>query len=112
MSIRKLLAASRQSGPATVYEMEKDGVTIKSVTTRPARGPFTPGRLTKEESVLILISTGAWPETYPAAAWIGVQATDWDVGNDARLSKAEHGLVHDLRASGIMSGVADTGGED
>lgn len=108
MSIRKLLAESRRSGPATVYDLNPDG-TIAAIRTRAARGPFTPGRLTKEESVLILISTGAWPETYPAVAWVGVQATDYDVGNDARLSKVEQSIVHDLRRSGIMAGYADDG---
>jgi hypothetical protein len=63
--------------------------------------------LSKEESLFILIETGAWPETYPAVAWVGMQAADYDVGSDARLSKVEQSMVHDLRASGIMSGVAD-----
>jgi hypothetical protein len=96
MSIRKLLAESRQSGPATKYELDPNG-TILSKTERPARSVYRAGRLTQEERLCLLTQTGEWPEDHPAEANIGVQAND------------NHGYSEsggpDLRDAGIMSGI-------
>jgi hypothetical protein len=75
-----LLAESRRSKDAVKYELGEDG-TILSKTIRPARGPYTPGRLTREEMLCILIQTGEVPEIFPAAAYVGVQATDHGGGH-------------------------------
>ncbi len=99
MSIRKLLAASRQSGPATVYELDAAGI-ITKVTVRPARPAEKMGRLKPEERLHLLMENGEWPDDLPAEAWVGVQAND-NHGYD------RNALVADLRATGIMSGFAD-----
>lgn len=108
MSIRKLLAESRRSGPAKVYALDPDG-TILAVTERPARGPFKPGRLTREESLFLLTRTGRWPETFPAAAYCGCQPNDWDLSVELDTRPDSLALRSALRASGIMTGVADSG---
>lgn len=100
MNVRKLLAASRSSGPATVYELNPDG-TIREIRTRPPRSPHKPGILTREESVFILMTTGNWPETLSAEAHCGMQANDYDLsksyGPDRVTSLA-------MRESGILDG--------
>lgn len=100
MNVRKLRAASRTSGPATVYDLNPDG-TIREVRTRPARSPYKPGVLTREESLFILMQTGHWPETLSAEIRCGVQANDYDLsmtyGPDRVTSLA-------LRDAGILDG--------
>jgi hypothetical protein len=95
-SVRKLLAESRRSKDAVKYELGEDG-TILSKTIRPARGPYTPGRLTPEERLFILTTIGSWPEDLPAEAHVGVQATD--------LGYGIFETRQELRRTGIMSGV-------
>jgi hypothetical protein len=103
MNVTKLRAASRTSGPATVYDLNPDG-TIKEVRTRKARSPHKPGVLTREESLFILMHTGQWPETLSAEIRCGVQANDYDLsrtyGPDRVTSLA-------LRSSGILDGPRD-----
>lgn len=107
MSIRKLLAESRRSGDATVYDMEADGVTIKAVRTRPARGPFKAGRLTREEAVFLLTQTGVYPETLAAEAYCGMQPNDWDLASETDKRDDSFALRNALKGSGILSGYAD-----
>lgn len=100
MNVRKLIAGSRTSGPATVYEFNPDG-TIREIRTRPARSPYRPGVLSHEESVFILVTTGNWPETLSAEARCGMQANDYDLSKSygPDLETREQ-----LTGSGILDG--------
>jgi hypothetical protein len=96
MSIRKLLAESRRSGPAYVYEPDENGELVH-VRTRPARDVSRGHHLSREESLFLLTVTGEWPEPLPAEANCGVQATD--------VGYSMFELRDRLRTTGIMSGV-------
>lgn len=100
MNVRKLRAASRTSGPATVYELNPDG-TIREVRARPARSPYKPGVLTREEYLFILVATGNWPETLSAEIRCGVQPNDYDL---SRTYGPDRDTRRALATTGILDG--------
>lgn len=97
-----LLAASRASGPATVYDLDADGI-IVSVRTRLARPPWKAGRLTDDQRLALLTQNGDWPEDIPAEAGIGIQNADnrYETRGDIR---DQISMAMEMRRSGIMSG--------